>query len=466
LLKKITFFFICFFCALSSLSQAVEPQCDAQDQCWYASPTGSDNLCSYDQPCTIETATDRLSGGDILYLLPGVYDQHYANYDVQAIINFDKFFNFQNPQPSLSAPVIVKSLQPRQAVLRGDYSHQCVVIDRDYIQFDGLTIQRCWGAGVKVYNDINGNYIEVRNSLIEDIRGSDNMAGVYVGPTRGVVIENNEFRGNAPSTSTNGNCYSIILFQAADATIRNNNIHDACGGINFKHGEREAGIGGFTKILYNVLTNISGNPGIRINQNRTEIVDNLLIGTNISLHHEEGTQAQFTQGVKIMNNTIVEGGIVLNHGSADGSYQGLSDLGARNITVNRNVLYNSSYDIWRYGSNADFSAGIGFDSSHNCFYQSSGGQIISYFAAANFGDLGSDYTLSTIRDSLGFEQNSLEGNPQFVNHVAGNYRLSNESTCKVLQAGVRFGEITTESENESLCFPINAINQALAVVCL
>ncbi len=463
-------FYVCvlpLFLLFSSITLAQAQVCDAADECWYAAPNGTGAVCSFNQPCTIEAATEKLSGGDILYLKSGTYTAHYANYQLEALINFDKFFSFQSPLPSAESPVIIKSLEHQKAIIQGDYTKQCVVLDRDHVQFDGLVIRRCNGAGVRIYNDINGNHIHVRNSLIEDIRGSDNMGGVYIGNAAGAVIENNEFRNNAPSSPTNGNCYSIVLFQGADVTIRNNFFHDTCGGIYFKHGERETNLGGFTRIHGNTFKNIGttslGKSGIWMNQNRAEIYDNLMLGVPIVIHpNVDGTQAPNSTDAMIHHNTLVDTYIGLGHKRESPS------VGALRPTVRNNVFYNSGYSIWRYGSDQEFTDGIGLVSDNNCFYKVSGDQEISYFSdGGSFGDLGDVYSLAEFKSILGFELNSIETDPLFINAAAGDYRLMDSSACKAIDAGVRFGSAPPPgSAADSLCFAVKSASEKMSVVCL
>ncbi|MEJ2419539.1 MAG: right-handed parallel beta-helix repeat-containing protein [Exilibacterium sp.] len=447
-------------------------ECDADDQCWYADPAGSGTVCSFQNPCTVETATGKLSAGDILYLLPGVYSQHYANYDLLAIINFDKFFQFQTPKPSQSSPVTVKSLVHQQAIIQGDYSQQCVVTDNDYIHFDGLVVRQCRTSGIRIYNDGSGNYdpddghyVHVRNSLIENIQGPDNMGGVYIGTARGTVIENNEFRGNVPVPATNGNCYSIVLFQSADVTIRDNYFHDTCGGIYFKHGERTTGLGGYTRIHGNTFANIGtttlGKSGIWMNQNRAEIYDNLLLGVPIVIHpNVDGTQAPNSTDASIHHNTIVDSAIGLDHRRESPS------VGALRPTVEHNVFYNSSYSIWQYGSDQEFTDGIGLVSNNNCFYSSAGDQVIDYFSGdGSFGNLGDSYSLNSFQTLLGFDQQSLQADPQFIDPPGGDYRLANTSACKTIDAGVRFAPPAPQPIDESLCFPVRT-SGPVVLICL
>lgn len=440
---------------VANVQSAAICEADNDGECFYASPEGlADAICSADEPCTIEAATQKLSGGDFLYLLSGTYTEHYANYDLRALINFDKFFNFQDPQPSAESPVTVKSLEPKQAIIQGDSSAICIVIDKDYIRFDGLVVRNCDGTGMRIRSDIDGHHITVSNSLFEDIAGSDNMGGIVIGNAAGAIIENNEFRGMRPSTSANGNCNSLMLFQASDVTIRNNYFHDTCAGINFKHGERSEGVGGFTKIHGNTFINLDRGLAIESNQNRTEIYNNVLIGSGINIHNENGTRPQFTYYSVIQSNTIVDGYVTLNHGSNDGSYLDGYGLGAKLTTVKNNIFYDTEYNIWPYGADQDFIDGVGLTSDNNCFHQTGSTQSIGYFSnAGSFGDLGDDYPLERFKTEVGFDINSVEFEPVFIDVAASDYRLAHDSPCQEMgitsDAEPAMPDNTPEPESES-----------------
>lgn len=443
---------------------AVEPQCEAADQCWFASPTGSGSICSYAQPCNIEGAADKLSGGDILYLLPGTYSQTYTHYQLQAIINFNKFFNFQAPQPTEQNPVVVKSLQPKQAVIQGDYSRQCIVLDKGGVHFDGLLVRQCHVAGIRIGYDLAADYVQVRNSLFEEIVATDNMGGVFVHSSKGVVIENNEFRdhyyiGTRDDLLSSGcSGKALVFFRAVDLTVRNNKIHRTCSGMYYKHGEAVVGQGGFTRIYGNVLYDL-GRGGIESNQNRSEVYDNLVIGSTIEIHsNQDGTQSPNTTDSKVHHNTVVDGGIAIWQ-QRDGP-----SVGALRSSVTHNVFYDSDYTLWQYGDDQAYLDGIGLSSHSNCFYQSSGDQNIGYFAADNIGGpLGDDYTLSEFQAIEGFDLNSVEADPQFINPANQNYRLAEGSACKAIGAGVRFDQVVVD---DSLCFPVTTPTGAMPVICL
>ncbi len=446
------------------LASSSEPQCEANDECWFASPAGTGNICSYNQPCTIEEAGNKLSGGDVLYLLPGIYSELYAHYDLQAIINFDKFYNFKAPAPTEQKPVVVRSLQPKQAVIQGDYTRQCIVLDKAGVHFDGLTVRQCRGAGIRIGNDIAANYVQVRNSLFEEIVATDNMGGVFVHSSKGVVIEDNVFRdhyyeGTRDDLLTS-DCRgtALIYFRAVDLTVRNNEIYRTCSGMYYKHGEAVLGQGGFTRIHGNILYDLPGT-GIHFNQNRAEVYDNLLIGTHLAIHsNQDGTLSPNTMDAKVHHNTIIDAGL------GAGQVRSGPSVGALRPTMTHNVFYNSEYTIWQYGSDQAYQEGIGLVSHSNCFYQDSGQQQIGYFAADNIGGpLGDTYTLEQFKQLEGFDLNSVEADPKFIDPANKNYRLADDSACKALGAGVRFDQLEVD---QSMCLPLKMNNGQMSIVCL
>ena len=461
--SSIVFFIVALVVAWPLALQAQNCQvCEAQNgaKCLYVTPTGNGDG-QFASPGKLSEMLPLLSKGDFLYLRGGEYSETHSidNYDV--VLNLEKYLNFTNPQPTQTEPITIKSYPGEQAILRGDFSSTCVVIEeQEHLVLENLEIRDCLNSGIWLYTDYGASDIALRGIHIHNIQYDDNSGFISVVGYHDVIIENGLFHDYIPRTDGYVGFY-LKFFLAKDVVVRNNELYGNGGGLYYKHGEAILNQGGFTRVENNHFHDLT-QAAVQSNQNRMEIRDNLMIGSGISLHLEDGTKAVFTTGTVIEFNTLVDSGIGLNAGSNDGSYLGLFGLGAKQTSIRRNILYNSDYSFWRYGSDEQYNEGIGLNTSKNCFYQSSGNQVFDYFSNDNNGVLGGEYSLLGFQNLLGQDLNSIESDPQFVNPAQGNYRLSDDSACKTLGAGVRFDPI---QEDESMCFPV-LVKGKWVVICL
>jgi len=236
------------------------------------------------------------------------------------------------------------------------------------------------------------------------------------------ALDSNQCRGNG-----------LILFRDRDVTIRRNEFRRTCKGLYYKHGEAAAGAGGFTHIYRNAFQSLGSGDGVWSNQNRSEIRRNVLVGASVALHNEDGTQADFTLDALIDRNTIVQGSLSLpmQH-SANGRFSG-----PRRTTIVGNVLFDSGYHVWTYGTDELFRDGVELVSDHNCYFVSNGPQRLDYFGSDNpaYGGstTGGIYTLAQFQ-ALGFDLHSVEADPQFRDRAGGDYRLPPGSPCSGLGA--------------------------------
>ena len=378
--------------------------------CYYASPNGT-GVGTLADPGSIQSTTQQLSAGDFLYLRGGDYTQTYLMDDFDVILNLDKGFRFQNPQPSNAQPVTIKGYPGETAVLRGDNSRPCAVIDgSSHIVISNLTIRDCFNIGVVVGANAPASDIRFDGVVMSNIQYNDNSAFIQVHSYSQVVIENSTFHDYIPRSSDNFVGSYLKFFQARDILVQNNLFYGNGGGIYYKHGERTLGSGGFTRIIGNTFRNLSRH-AVYTNQNRTEVTGNLILNSEVQVHQEDGTRGvPFTKNVVISYNTMVNSGVVLNEGCESGCTDGLSDLGASDATVNNNIFKDSNYQIWRYGSNSQYDKGINLTSTNNCFDHSSGQQF-SYFSSTNFGSKGQTHTLASWQ-AAGWGNGSIETNSQ------------------------------------------------------
>lgn len=107
--------------------------------------------------------------------------------------------------------------------------------NRHHITLDGLTIRRGRTANVLIADDWPTTDITIQNCTLEDFTTGDNAASIYVNTNAArIVIRDNVIRGRQGDLRANV-ANGIILFNAGDVTIANNEIANLVQGISYKH---------------------------------------------------------------------------------------------------------------------------------------------------------------------------------------------------------------------------------------
>lgn len=391
----------------------------ADSTCYYTAP-GATGKGEFDDPGSIETLIPKLSRGDYLYLLNGVYTDYYQVRNADVIINLEKYVNFSDPQPTPDQPVTIKGYPGHIATIRGDLTRGCVHVDGiSNLVLEDLKIEKCFNKGVRIGSDIPEENITLRNIEFSNMEYFDDSGFLYVHSYNNVIIERCQFHDYIPKAGTDQVGAYVKFYRATDITVRHNEFYGHGAGIYYKHGETTPGSGGYTKIHDNYFHDLVGSGnlgGIDTNQNRTEIYNNRFINTGgIRVHREDGTSPPFTNNVEISYNTFVGGSVYLANGSDNGSYMGAYGLGAKNTNIHHNIFFDTQFRVWPYGSDTDFNKGVDLSSDHNCFYNSDEEFTVNYFGASgSWGDLGQLYTLPEWQD-LSFGSNSIEA-PALLNN--------------------------------------------------
>lgn len=391
-------------------------------RCFYAAPLGTGDG-SANNPGSLTALLPQLHAGDTLYLTEGVYQQYLSNDADAFILSLNKYFRFAS-EPSVEKPIRIQGYPGHNAIIRGDSERRCILVDgQSHLEFRDLTVENCFNEGMRIGWDVPEENITLDGMTFRQIRYHDNSGFVYIQNYKNVIIENSTFHDYLPKS--NGQTgYYLKMFQAIDTTVRHNHFYGEGGGMYYKHGESQTGRGGYTRIYNNHFDQLS-KQGVYTNQNRSEIYDNLFTNNGgIAVHQEDGTRPPFTQDVHIHHNTLVNSAIVLNHGSNDGSYFDAFGLGAKYAQVHNNLIKNSAYHIWVYGSNQQYDEGIHLTSYDNCFDNSNGDFLIDYFSSNTFGDKGAKMSLSQWQ-AAGYDNQSLEQTLILDN----DYRLPAGSPC-------------------------------------
>ncbi len=381
--------------------------CQAQtpSRCIYASPQG-EGAGTFIDPASLKDALAQAAAGDFVYLRGGVYTDYvtYGNGN-HAIMNLNKNAPRALPLPTIDRPLVITGYPDEEAVIRGDFSDRCVVVDRrSHYIFSHFKVERCLNEGIRLGLDIPQQDIVFDGIEVSNIRYQDNSGFLTIHSYENVVIRNSLFHDYDQLPGPEGFGFYIKLFGGKDILIINNEFYGAGSGIYYKHGESTHDGGGYTRIYQNTFHDLVEELAISSNQNRTEIKGNLMLNADVSIHHEDGTQEIFTNDIQVEYNTFIDSRIILNQGSD--TYIQDVQLGAFNANVSNNIILDSDYIIWPYGPDSQFLQGVGLNSNHNCLFNSASNFQVNYFGAdGSWGDEGGIYT-SAQWQQLGFDTQS------------------------------------------------------------
>ncbi|MEB2311016.1 MAG: right-handed parallel beta-helix repeat-containing protein [Sorangiineae bacterium] len=386
------------------LAPKVGCQATGAGRCRWVSPSGAGDTCTQAAPCRVKTVLASLVAGDVVRFLAGTYDASQGALDR---ISMDKY----GVVPTTPQTPIVFEPEPGQRVIfRGDAKAPCVWIDgTGNLVFQGFEIEHCWEAGIRVGEDLQQatSNVTVRNSEFRDISCDDNMGAVFLTGVPGFTFENNVVHDFHKGS---GRGLGMVIFRAKDLRVVSNEFYDLSEGIYYKHGERTAGDGGTTGFYGNYFHDMP-NKALGVNQNRTDVAYNVFEDTGgLVLFEADGTVADFLFDVHVRSTTFIRSDL-------KAMQRGDGFSGAQNTTVDHSIFYDGKLEIWPYGVDADFTEGIGWTSSDNCFYSSKGPPVFDYFVSSNpaYGQttLGGAYAFEEWK-ALGFDLSSTVADPELA----------------------------------------------------
>ena len=260
----------------------------------------------------------------------------------------------------------------------------------------------------QIYSDATGNHITIRNSTISYGRGGN---GYYIDGADNVLLEYDTLNYNAQvairvswGTSDGGTAdhltvrYCVVRFNGTDPDY---------GGYAFQ----DDGISN-SNIYYNLFESDYGAYGC------------------LDLAFEGGTAPHDNNWY---NNTFITHGT--GYAIQINTYTSITNLVFKN-----NIFYcdPGTYGIYFFGSTTSSN----WTFNNNCYYGVS-------LATTYFWHLGNDRTFSSWK-SLGYDANSIDGNPRFVNYAVGNYTLSSRSPA--INSGAFVG-LTTDINGNAVPNP-------------
>ncbi len=374
--------------------------CEATDGfCYYASPSGSGDVCSYDNPCSIRTALHKMSAGDYLYLKEGQYNTYYRNYEKWAIINIDNFFNFRDPKPTKQAPVVIKSCPGENVKLVGTEEHKrCIDIEsEDNILIEELTFEEC---NVKIGENGNADNITIRNNTFIHHPAGDN-SGAIAGRSSNLSILNNTIIGpglgaDGSHLNTNG---IYIARDELNLKVLNNDISNVPIGIYYKHANSERDLN--MEIAYNYIHDTDRN-AMQVNANYAYIHDNLFgkNNANISVNEANGVPGGDYNRFEYNTFYMCSIGFSSDTQSGDPLPYAVGNMFWSNIVLNDR----SPLTIWPWYSGGEDPC---MQIDYNLYYNISSSILV--YSREN------GYSLAEWQSYYGQDEHSIVDNPHFVN---------------------------------------------------
>ena len=277
------------------------------------------NATSASTPVSFETALNRASAGDTVYLRGGQYDADYS-WNGEATGSF----NVENSGSS-GSPIIFKNYPDETPLLNctnvtNDY---CIILSsgagNEYITFDGLSMTSELGTKavqLSLHGDVTEGNPKMQGIVAANLHiygggqtgtVSNNRDGIRLEDLDGVWVHNCLIHGIS-HVSGDDNWSGIKLYHVENGLIENNEIYDCDQGIYDK-----SYMDG-TVIRNNYIHDINYQCGIKSAQfisqtyssNNNEIYNNLIVNVpygGILFYSDDGVTVS---GNKIYNNTIYQ----------------------------------------------------------------------------------------------------------------------------------------------------------------
>lgn len=329
--------------------------CEATDDCFYVAVGASSQACTFQDPCDLQVAKSRLSGGDYLYLLQGTYldtylftEGAYGDYDM--ILAFGRSHSFQSPVPTSINRITIKSYPGHSVILDGNYDinsnlgAQCFYTDQGFITFSGFIFKDC-KVGINIgenrISDDTPETIVENNTFIGTHYVNDNGGNVVVfSDSINAIIRNNYFDGPGIDIGSM-NSAGVYFTHDRGTKILNNEISNHRTGIHYKHDHSPTAGDTGSVIAYNYIHDVS--IAARLNNRYINIHDNITSASSgsFNINHCSGASGEGGDFNTIKNNYFYAIGL---NGCSDTTV----DQGAYQNTIKNNIIATRFYlHPWR-----------------------------------------------------------------------------------------------------------------------
>jgi len=412
---------------------------------YYVAPGGDDNNPgTIDQPwATIQKAADELNPGDTVLVRDGVYYEQVQINVSGAVVGTDTQYIVFAAYPGETPIVDGTGGTPGE--------HMFYLNSVDFIKIEGFTIRNdTLGSGIFVED--GGDYIEIRNNTIYNMKGPDGMGiTVYAQVNDSVThitIEGNHIYNCEPAQSealtVNGNVF--------DFAILNNLIHDVNNiGIDAIGGEVAGKVAkrGIIRgnVVYNAHANYGGgyaagiyidgaqqvvvernrvyqcDMGIEVGaENAGYVAEACTVRTNLIYYNDKpglifgGYDASVgrVQNCVFENNTLYKNQVL-----ADGDGEIVIQYASNNL-VRNNIVYAGPQGILL----TSWEGNINNTLDYNCWKPASEPHTSLFVWNST------EYTtFAAYQAATGQDAHSLDTNPRFVDTLALDFHLDTLSPC-------------------------------------
>lgn len=393
--------------------------------------------------------------GDTIYLMDGVYSQIVHPGDGSGTDGGGSYIvYFRTKHGDSENQFHIRPYPGHHPIIDPQYNGIGIyVLQSSWWQIEGLEVRNAYGRGILIAET---DRVKIHNVHIYDTDGVDNnnIAGLYISSSTNVEVYDSIFNDNYDRTcadtggkATENSCNAVIFSgaQGGDVTIHDCNFYQSLplsddksgAGLKYKHASRDPDA--FFHVYNNIFTNHkffafgSGTANTHFHHN---IING---GGSISSRDFGGTTHQVNQLFEY--NTIYDStGFGMSPTTGWRNEQFPDD--PKNITYRNNIVYDTSTSY----SQERATVGIGTYMSDelyyivvpelhfgkNCYYNPN--RAVQFNIAAGFNYKpdyaeGGQYSLGQWQTTYGYDLNSLETAPLFVDPNSGDFRLQTCSPC-------------------------------------
>lgn len=397
------------------------PPVFAQGSTYYVATSGDDaNPGTQAAPWrTVAKAAQTLTAGQTAIVRGGTYNERLISFAYSG---------------SAGNPITIKAATGETPVIDAGFTTSFppdgigeapvfTIDNRHHITLDGLTIRRGRTANVFIADDWPTTDITIQNCTLEDFTTGDNAASIYVNTNAArIVIKDNVIRGRQGDLRANV-ANGIILFNAGDVTIANNEIANLVQGISYKHSlDRTDRV-----VVENNRIHDITDFGMLWSKKDAIIRNNLFYRTGLTPGHPAILVFQeaapcgslVSSGNQILHNTIVDisAGITVTRSTAC--------AGAINTLIRDNLVFDYSNGEYRGLAVMPYRSlsGNGTRLEHNLIASSKLSGAHAFVGPSSY------VTLPNLPASIA-QANNLTTSPVFVNAAARDYTLAANSPGK------------------------------------